>query len=70
MSWTILGGFDPYDYNACLCSAIFRHHKVAQIYFNLKMRAVGSKSNQEKQRQIREAWCNSQDLLFPFIEMK
>lgn len=32
-----------------------------------QMRAVGSKSNQEKQRQIKEAWCNSQDFLSPFI---
>lgn len=32
-----------------------------------QMRAVGSKSNQEKQRQIWEAWCNSQDFLSSFI---
>lgn len=49
MSWTILGGFDPYDYNACLCSAIFRHHKVAQIYFNLTNESCG------EQKQPREA---------------
>lgn len=49
MSWTILTGFDPYDYNACLCSAIFRHHKVAQIYFNLTNESCG------EQKQPREA---------------
>lgn len=32
-----------------------------------QMRAVGSKSNQEKQRQIWEAWWNSLDFLSSFI---